>query len=122
FYVNDAFGTAHRAQASTVGITKYLQKSAAGLLMEKELQYLGRALENPERPFLAILGGAKVSKKISVIQNLLTKVDALIIGGGMAYTFLKAQGQAVGKSLVEEDKIELARNLLQQAKAHKVKF
>ncbi len=122
FYVNDAFGTAHRAHASTVGITKFVQKSAAGLLMEKELQYLGRALENPERPFLAILGGAKVSDKIGVIQNLLTKVDALIIGGGMAYTFLKAQGQAVGKSLVEPDKIELAKDLLQQAKARKVKF
>jgi phosphoglycerate kinase len=122
FYVNDAFGTAHRAHASTVGITKYVQKSAAGLLMEKELQYLGRALENPERPFVAILGGAKVSDKIGVIQNLLTKVDVLIVGGGMAYTFLKAQGEAVGKSLVEQDKIQLAKDLLQQAKAHKVKF
>jgi len=122
FYVNDAFGTAHRAHASTVGITKFVQKAAAGLLMEKELQYLGRALENPERPFVAILGGAKVSDKIGVIQNLLTKVDVLIIGGAMAYTFLKAQGQAVGKSLVEEDKIELAKDLLQQAKTHKVKF
>ncbi|MGA3196564.1 MAG: phosphoglycerate kinase [Terriglobales bacterium] len=122
FYVNDAFGTAHRAHASTVGITKYVQKSAAGLLMEKELQYLGRALQNPERPFVAILGGAKVSDKIGVIQNLLTKVDVLIIGGGMAYTFLKAQGQPVGKSLVEEDKIPLAKELLQQAKTHKVKF
>ena len=122
FYVNDAFGTAHRAHASTVGITKFVQKSAAGLLMEKELQYLGRALENPERPFVAILGGAKVSDKIGVIQNLLSKVDALIIGGGMAYTFLKAQGESVGKILVEEDKIELAKDLLQQAKTHKVKF
>jgi len=122
FYVNDAFGTAHRAHASTVGITHYVQKSAAGLLMEKELQYLGRALENPERPFVAILGGAKVSDKIGVIQNLLSKVDVLIIGGGMAYTFLKAQGEAVGKSLVEEDKIQLAKDLLQQAKARKVKF
>ena len=122
FYVNDAFGTAHRAHASTVGITKHLQKSAAGLLMEKELQYLGRALENPERPFVAILGGAKVSDKIGVIQNLLTKVDVLIIGGGMAYTFLKAQGLAVGKSLVEADKIQLAKDLLQQAKTHKLKL
>ena len=122
FYVNDAFGTAHRAHASTVGITKHLQKSAAGLLMEKELKYLGRALENPERPFVAILGGAKVSDKIGVIQNLLSKVDSLIIGGGMAYTFLKAQGQPVGKSLVEADKIDLAKDLLQQAKARKVKF
>src|SRR5579872_6395419 len=107
FYVNDAFGTAHRAHASTVGITKFVQKSAAGLLMEKELTYLGKALEHPEKPFVAILGGAKVSDKIGVIQNLLDKVDALIIGGGMAYTFLKAQGKQVGKSLVEADKIEL---------------
>jgi phosphoglycerate kinase len=122
FYVNDAFGTAHRAHASTVGITKFLQKSAAGLLMEKELRYLGRALENPEHPFVAILGGAKVSDKIGVIQNLLSKVDVLIIGGGMAYTFLKAQGESVGKSLVEEDKIALAKDLLQQAKTHKLKF
>jgi phosphoglycerate kinase len=122
FYVNDAFGTAHRAHASTVGITHFVQKSAAGLLMEKELQYLGRVLRDPEHPFVAILGGAKVSDKIGVIQNLLTKVDVLIIGGGMAYTFLKAQGQQVGKSLVEEDKIELARELLQRAKTHKVKF
>jgi phosphoglycerate kinase len=122
FYVNDAFGTAHRAHASTVGITKFVQKSAAGLLMEKELEYLGRALQIPERPFVAILGGAKVSDKIGVIKNLLSKVDVLIIGGGMAYTFLKAQGEAVGKSLVEEDKVVLAKELLQQAKAHKLKF
>ena len=122
FYVNDAFGTAHRAHASTVGITKFVQKSAAGLLMEKELEYLGRALQNPERPFVAILGGAKVGDKIGVIKNLLSKVDVLIIGGGMAYTFLKAQGEAVGKSLVEEDKVALAKELLQQAKAHKLKF
>src|SRR5437870_3552288 len=103
YYVNDAFGTAHRAHASTVGITKFVQKSAAGLLMEKELEYLGRALHHPEKPFVAILGGAKVSDKIGVIQNLLTKVDTLIIGGAMAYTFLKAQGQPVGRSRVEED-------------------
>jgi phosphoglycerate kinase len=122
FYVNDAFGTAHRAHASTVGITKFVQKSACGLLMEKELEYLGRALHDPEHPFVAILGGAKVSDKIGVIQHLLSKVDVLIVGGGMAYTFLKAQGHAVGKSLVEEDKIQLAKDLLQQAKAHKVKF
>jgi len=122
FYVNDAFGTAHRAHASTVGITRFVQKSAAGLLMEKELEYLGRALQNPERPFVAILGGAKVSDKIGVIQNLLSKVDVLIIGGGMAYTFLKAQGEAVGKSLVEEDKVTLAKELLQQVKTHKLKF
>src|SRR5256885_2964564 len=122
YYVNDAFGTAHRAHASTVGITKFVQKSAAGLLMEKELEYLGRALQNPERPFVTILGGAKVSDKIGVIKNLLTKVDVLIIGGGMAYTFLKAQGVAVGKSLVEEDKIVLAKELLQEAKTRKIKF
>jgi phosphoglycerate kinase len=122
FYVNDAFGTAHRAHASTVGMTKYVQKAAAGLLMEKELEYLGRALHDPERPFVAILGGAKVSDKIGVIQNLLGKVDVLIIGGAMAYTFLKAQGESVGKSLVEADKIQLAKDLLQQARANKVKF
>jgi phosphoglycerate kinase len=122
FYVNDAFGTAHRAHASTVGMTRFMQKAAAGLLMEKELQYLGRALHNPERPFVAILGGAKVSDKIGVIQNLLTKVDTLLIGGGMAYTFLKARGEKVGKSLVEADKVELARSLLEQAKGRKLKF
>ena len=122
FYVNDAFGTAHRAHASTVGITHHVKQSAAGLLMEKELEYLGRVLQNPESPFVAILGGAKVSDKIGVIQNLMNKVDVLIVGGGMAYTFLKAQGHAIGKSLVEEDKIELARELLQQAKTHKIKF
>jgi len=122
FYINDAFGSAHRAHASTAGITKFVQKSAAGLLMEKELQYLGKALQNPEKPFLAILGGAKVSDKIGVIQNLMSKVDALIIGGGMAYTFLKAQGQEIGKSLVEADKIDLAKRLLQEAKDRKLKF
>jgi len=122
FYVNDAFGTAHRAHASTVGITKFVQKSAAGLLMQKELDYMGKALQSPEKPFVAILGGAKVSDKIAVIQNLITKVSALIIGGGMAYTFLKAQGQEIGKSLVENDKLDLARQLLGQAKQHNVKF
>jgi phosphoglycerate kinase len=122
YYVNDAFGTAHRAHASTVGITKFVQKSAAGLLMEKELEYLGRAMEHPEKPFLAILGGAKVSDKIAVIENLLKKVDTLIIGGAMAYTFLKAQGVAVGKSRVEEDKLDLARQILANAKAKGVKF
>jgi phosphoglycerate kinase len=122
FYVNDAFGTAHRAHASTVGITKFLQKSAAGLLMQKELEYMGKAMRDPARPFVAILGGAKVSDKIGVIQHLLTKVDALIIGGGMAYTFLKSMGQPIGKSLVEDDKLELATQLLQQAKDRKVKF
>src|SRR5439155_539165 len=108
--------------ASTAGITNFIQKSAAGLLMEKELEYLGKALQNPERPFLAILGGAKVGDKIDVIQNLINKVDTLLIGGGMAYTFLKAQGQQVGKSLVEEDKVDLARQLLQQANNRKLKF
>jgi phosphoglycerate kinase len=122
FYVNDAFGTAHRAHASTVGITKFVQKSAAGLLMEKELRYLGKALEHPETPFVAILGGAKVSDKIGVIQNLMNKVNSLIIGGGMAYTFLKAQGQEVGKSLVEADKLDLARQLLADAKKKNLKL
>ncbi len=122
FYVNDAFGTAHRAHASTVGITKFVEKSAAGLLMEKELEYLGRALHHPERPFVAILGGAKVSDKIDVIKNLLTKVNALLIGGGMAYTFLKAQGHEVGKSLLEADKLDLAKEVLAQAAQRNVKF
>src|SRR5262245_38466361 len=121
YYVNDAFGSAHRAHASTVGMTKFLQKSAAGLLMQKELEYLGRALEKTEKPFVAILGGAKVSDKIEVIRNLMSKVDALIVGGGMAYTFLKAQGQAIGKSLVEEDKLDLAKQLLAEAKAKGLK-
>src|SRR5438094_4580835 len=122
YYVNDAFGTAHRAHASTVGITKFVQKSAAGLLLEKELKYLGKALEHPEQPFVAILGGAKVSDKIGVIRNLMNKLDVLIIGGGMAFTFLKAQGEQVGKSLVEEDKIELARELMKEAKDQKLRF
>jgi phosphoglycerate kinase len=122
YYVNDAFGTAHRAHASTVGITQFVQKSAAGLLMEKELEYLSRAMEHPEKPFLAILGGAKVSDKIAVIENLLKKVDTLMIGGAMAYTFLKAQGHQVGKSRVEEDKLDLARQILQDAKTRGVKF
>jgi len=122
FYVNDAFGTAHRAHASTVGITKFVKQSAAGMLMQKELDYLGKALEHPEEPFIAILGGAKVSDKIPVIQNLLTKVNTLIIGGGMAYTFLKVQGQEIGKSLVEADKLDLSRQLLEQAKSRNVKI
>ena len=122
FYVNDAFGTAHRAHASTVGITKFVPKAAAGLLMEKELQYLGKVLEHAEKPFIAILGGAKVSDKIGVIQNLMTKVDSFLIGGGMAYTFLKAQGLEVGQSLVEGDKLELARTLLEEAKKRKLTF
>ncbi len=121
-YVNDAFGTAHRAHASTVGITRFVEKSAAGLLMEKELQYLGRVLAAPEYPLCLILGGAKVSDKIGVIRNMLERVNILLIGGGMAYTFLKAQGQAVGKSLVEEDKLELARELLARARERGVKL
>ena len=111
-YVNDAFGTAHRAHASTAGVTKYIDRCAMGFLIEKELAYLGRALQQPERPFVAILGGAKISGKIDVIDNLLPQVDRLIIGGGMAYTFFKAQGLEIGRSLVEPDKIDLARSLL----------
>ncbi len=122
FYVNDAFGTAHRAHASTAGITKHVQKAAAGLLMEKELEYLGRALHNPDRPFLAILGGAKVSDKIGVIRNLLSKVNSLIIGGGMAYTFLKALGEEIGKSLLEADKVGLAKELLEEAQRRGVQL
>ncbi|MGC2696668.1 MAG: phosphoglycerate kinase [Candidatus Angelobacter sp.] len=121
-YVNDAFGAAHRAHASTVGITKFLPKAAAGLLMQKELEYLGKATTNPEKPFVAIMGGAKVSDKIDVIRNLLDKVDALLIGGAMAYTFLKAQGGQVGKSLVEQDKLELAKLLLQEAQSKNVRL
>ena len=122
YYVNDAFGTAHRAHASTVGITRFVKKSAAGLLMEKELEYLGKVLRHPEPPFVAILGGAKVSDKIGVIRNLMDKVGTLIIGGGMAYTFLKAQGEPIGKSLVEDDKVTLAGQLLQEARSHKLKL
>ncbi len=122
YYVNDAFGTAHRAHASTVGITKFVKQSAAGLLMEKELKYLGKTLEHPEEPFVAILGGAKVSDKIGVIQQLMGKVNSLIIGGGMAYTFLKAQGHEIGKSLLEADKIELAKELLAEAKKKNLKI
>ncbi|MDA8140672.1 MAG: phosphoglycerate kinase [Desulfobacteraceae bacterium] len=114
-YVNDAFGTAHRAHASTEGVTHFLQPCVAGLLMLKELDYLGRAMESPRHPFVAILGGAKISGKIDVIQSLLPKVDRLLIGGGMVFTFLRAKGLNVGRSLLEEDRIELARNLLAQA-------
>jgi phosphoglycerate kinase len=116
-FVCDAFGSAHRAHASVVGITKFVQKSAAGLLMEKELNYLGKAISNPERPFVSILGGAKVSDKIEVVENLMKFADAMLIGGAMAYTFLKSQGLPVGKSLVENDKLDLARGLLEEAKA-----
>ncbi len=121
-YVNDAFGTAHRAHASTVGITRFLDKAAAGLLMQKELEYLGKATTNPVKPFVAIIGGAKVSDKIDVIRNLLNKVDALLIGGAMAYTFMKAQGKQVGKSLVEEDKLGLAKELLSEAESKHVRL
>lgn len=114
-YVNDAFGTAHRAHASTAGMVPFVKEKAAGLLMRKEIEYLGRVLKNPEKPFVAILGGAKVSDKIKVIENLLPKVDALLIGGAMAYTFLKAQGAEVGKSRVEEDKLALATKILDAA-------
>jgi phosphoglycerate kinase len=114
-FVNDAFGSAHRAHASTEGVAKFVSRRVAGLLMEKELKYLGLALEAPERPFVAILGGAKVSDKIEVIESLLPRVDALLIGGGMAYTFLRAQGKPTGKSLVEEDKLDLAKSLLAKA-------
>lgn len=114
-YVNDAFGTAHRAHASTVGMIRFVPKAAAGLLMEKELEYLGKAVTAPERPCVAILGGAKVSDKIEVIQNMLKIVDKLLIGGAMAYTFLKAKGEETGKSLVEADKVDLARQLMQSA-------
>ena len=114
-YVNDAFGTAHRAHASTVGIIDYLKPAAAGLLMEKELEYLEKCTQNPERPCVGILGGAKVSDKIEVIENLLKFADRLLIGGAMAYTFLKSQGKPVGKSLVEDDKLDLAKGLLEKA-------
>lgn len=121
-YVNDAFGTAHRAHASTAGVTKFVKTSVAGFLMGKELDIMGGALENPARPFIAILGGAKVSDKIGVINNLLEKVDTLIIGGAMAYTFIKAQGGAIGNSLCEDDKIELAKELLAKAKSKNVEL
>jgi len=114
-YVNDAFGTAHRAHASTEGVAHYL-KAAAGFLLEKEIEYLGSAVQNPQRPFMVILGGAKVSDKIAVIENLLPKCDAVIIGGGMAYTFLKAQGKQIGNSKLEKDKLDVARAILEKAK------
>jgi phosphoglycerate kinase len=114
-FVNDAFGTAHRAHASTAGVAAHVERKVAGLLMEKELRYLGLALHAPEHPFVAVLGGAKVSDKIQVIESLLPRVDALLVGGGMAYTFFRAQGKPTGKSLVEEEKVELARELLARA-------
>lgn len=120
-YVNDAFGAAHRAHASTEGIAHYVP-AVSGLLMEKELDVLGKALSNPERPFTAIIGGAKVKDKIEVIDNLLDKVDNLIIGGGLAFTFVKAQGHDIGKSLLEEDKIELAQSFIKKAEEKGVKF
>lgn len=121
-FVNDAFGTAHRAHCSTVGAGEFLEERACGYLIQKELKFLGEALENPVRPFTAILGGAKVSDKIAVINELLEKVDNLIIGGGMAYTFLKAQGYEIGTSLVEEDKVEYAKEMMEKAKAKGVKL
>lgn len=114
-YVNDAFGTAHRAHASTEGITRHFDQCAAGLLMEREIEYLGKVVERPEPPFVAILGGAKISDKIGVIENLIESVDALLIGGGMAYTFLKTMGLPIGDSIVEPDKLELASELLKRA-------
>ena len=116
-YVNDAFGSAHRAHASTEGVTKHIEKCAAGYLMKKELDYLGAAVGNPARPFVAILGGAKISGKIDVIGNLLGKVDKLLVGGGMMFTFYKAQGKEIGKSLLEEDKLDLAKETLEKAGA-----
>ncbi len=120
-FINDAFGTSHRAHASNVGVSKYLP-SALGFLVEKELEVIGKALDSPQRPFLAILGGAKVSDKIGVIDNLLNTVDSIIIGGGMAYTFLKAKGYEIGQSLLEEDKIELAKSLMDKAEEKSVKL
>ena len=121
-FVNDAFGTAHRAHCSNVGVTQYVEEAAVGYLMQKEIDFLGNAVNNPERPFVAILGGAKVSSKISVIENLLEKVDTLIIGGGMSYTFSKAQGGSVGKSLLEADYCEYALNMLKKAEEKGVKL
>ncbi|MBA3886339.1 MAG: phosphoglycerate kinase [Acidobacteria bacterium] len=121
-YVNDAFGSAHRAHASTEGIVHHVKEAAAGLLMATELEYLGRVLENPERPFVAVLGGAKVSDKLEVIENLIPRVDALLIGGAMAYTFLRARGVAVGKSLVEEDLLDAARDVERRAAERGLRF
>ena len=121
-FVNDAFGTAHRAHCSTVGVTQFVPVSVCGYLIQKELKFLGEAVENPVRPFVAILGGAKVSDKINVINNLLEKVDTLIIGGGMAYTFLKAQGFSIGTSLLEADKVDYAKEMMDKAEAKGVKL
>ena len=121
-FINDAFGSAHRAHASTAVVCKFYKQNVAGFLMEKEIDYLGRALSNPERPFVAILGGAKVSDKVNVITNLLDKVNSLIIGGAMAYTFYRAKGIPTGKSLVEEDKVDLAKDILGKAQAAGVKL
>jgi phosphoglycerate kinase len=121
-YVNDAFGSAHRAHASTEGLTKFMSISVAGYLMQKELDYLGGAIENPKRPYLAILGGAKISGKIDVIMNLFSKVDSMIIGGGMAYTFYKAEGKEIGTSLLEAEKIDVAKQVLEKAKTSKMKL
>ena len=121
-YVDDAFGSCHRAHCSTVGVTQYIQDTAVGYLMEKEIRYLGNAVNNPVRPFTAILGGAKVADKLNVISNLLEKVDTLIIGGGMAYTFVKAQGYEVGKSLCDDSKLDYCREMLEKAKAKGVKL
>jgi phosphoglycerate kinase len=121
-FVNDAFGSSHRAHASVAGVTEYLQPSVSGFLLEKEIQYLEGSVNNPERPFVAILGGAKVSDKIGVIENLLSRVDSIVIGGGMTYTFYKAKGLPVGNSLVEEDKVELARELIKKAEQAGVNF
>ncbi len=121
-FVNDAFGSSHRAHCSTVGVTKYVKESAVGYLMDKEINFLGNAVNNPERPFVAILGGSKVSDKINVINNLLEKVDTLIIGGGMAYTFAVAQGGKVGKSLLEADKVDYAKEMMKKAEEKGVKF
>src|SRR5579872_5561668 len=121
-YCNDAFGSAHRAHASTEGITHYLKPAVAGLLMEKEITYLGKALESPEKPFVAIIGGSKISGKIDVIDNLLDKVDTLVIVGGMAYTFQRALGVTTGKSLVEEDKIDMAKSALEKARTKGVEL
>ena len=121
-FVNDAFGTAHRAHCSNVGVTQYVDTAVVGYLMQKEIDFLGNAVNNPERPFVAILGGSKVSSKIPVINNLLDKVDTLIIGGGMAYTFIKAQGYEVGKSLLELDYVEYAKEMMAKAEEKGVKL